>query len=213
MKISNACNKVSLESLRHWNNLTGDNVNVGNKLIVGFLISNEMPVVTITEKKEPPANTVKTEKTETQPAVSNIEAKQEEKIEKTESVKEKTIPVTTATEVKSTNPEQGYFKSSFDQQVKVSPVSKNATVTSGIFKTTSGWQDAKYYMLMDGVQPGTIIRIINPDNNKTVYAKVLGEMSGIRQNDGLNIRISNAAAAALQVAEQDKFIVKVNYTP
>ena len=59
--------------------------------------------------------------------------------------------------------------------------------------------------------PGTIVRVINPSNNKTVYAKVLGEMSGIRQNEGLNIRISNAAAAALEVTEQDKFIVKVNY--
>jgi hypothetical protein len=64
---------------------------------------------------------------------------------------------------------------------------------------------------MDGVQPGTIIKIINPENNKAVFAKVLGEMAGIRQNEGYNIRISNAAAAALQIQEQDKFIVKVNY--
>jgi hypothetical protein len=64
---------------------------------------------------------------------------------------------------------------------------------------------------MDAVQPGTIVKVINPDNNKAVYAKVLGEMSGIRQNEGLNIRISNAAAAALQIQEQDKFILKINY--
>ena len=64
---------------------------------------------------------------------------------------------------------------------------------------------------MDDVQPGTIIKIINPENNKTVYAKVLGEMAGIRQNQGYNIRISNAAAAALEIKEDDKFIVKVNY--
>ena len=36
-------------------------------------------------------------------------------------------------------------------------------------------------------------------------------MSGIRQNQGLDIRISNAGAAALEITEQDKFIVKVNY--
>ena len=81
----------------------------------------------------------------------------------------------------------------------------------GIFKTTSGWQDAKYYLLIDKVLPGTIVKIINPANNKIIYAKVLGEMSGIRQNEGLNIRISNAAVAALEIPEQDKFIVKINY--
>ena len=59
--------------------------------------------------------------------------------------------------------------------------------------------------------PGTIIKIINPTNNNAIYAKVLGEMSGIRQNEGLNIRMSNAAAAALNISDQDKFIVKVNY--
>jgi hypothetical protein len=53
--------------------------------------------------------------------------------------------------------------------------------------------------------------VINPVNNKAVYAKVLGEMSGIRQNAGLDVRISNAAAAALEITELDKFIVKVNY--
>jgi hypothetical protein len=64
---------------------------------------------------------------------------------------------------------------------------------------------------MDNVEPGTIVRIINPTNNKAVYAKILGEMSGIRQNQGYNIRMSNAAASALDVSDTDKFIVRVNY--
>jgi hypothetical protein len=53
--------------------------------------------------------------------------------------------------------------------------------------------------------------VSNPGNNKTVYAKVLGEMNGIRQNQGLDIRISNAAASVLQITAEEKFTVKVNY--
>ena len=64
---------------------------------------------------------------------------------------------------------------------------------------------------MDNVEPGTIVRITNPDNNKAIFAKVLGEMSGLRQNQGLEVRISNAAASALNVSDTDKFIVKVSY--
>jgi hypothetical protein len=105
----------------------------------------------------------------------------------------------------------GYFKSSFEKQVKVQPLSADETATAGIFKTASGWQDAKYYALMDRVEPGTIVRIVNPSNNKVVYAKVLGEMSGIRQNQGYNLRLSNAAASALDINETEKFIVRVNY--
>jgi len=54
------------------------------------------------------------------------------------------------------------------------------------------------------------VRITNPLNNKTIYAKLLGEMSD-KQSQGLNIRISNAAANALDIPETDKFTVKLNY--
>jgi LysM repeat protein len=197
-KVSSNNKNVSISNLKWWNNLSGENAKEGSKLIVGFLMSKEMPSITINNKPLP-AETI--EKSEGKP-VEKVEEKPVIKTEEKPVVKseEKPVPV-----------ELGYFKSSFDQQVKMTPAVKNETVTSGIFKTESGWQDAKYYLLMDAVQPGTIVRVINPDNNKVVYAKVLGEMSGIRQNEGLNIRISNAAATALQIPEQDKFIVKINY--
>ena len=107
----------------------------------------------------------------------------------------------------------GYFKTSFEQQIKRQPVAKELVTGAGIFKTTSGWSDGKYYLLIDNVPSGTIVKISNPTNNKVIYAKVLGEMAGIRQNSGLDIRISNAAASALEIPEQDKFIVKVNHAP
>jgi hypothetical protein len=36
-------------------------------------------------------------------------------------------------------------------------------------------------------------------------------MEGIRQNEGYDIRISNAAAQALEISDTEKFIVKVRY--
>jgi LysM domain len=213
--ISNKFNNVSLTNLRTWNNLSGNEAKEDTKLIIGFLKSKEMPSITITNKPKPEEPVVKTEekpvvKTEEKPVV--VTPKVEEKpIVKTEEPAKTTPPVVTKPEEKTITSDNGYFKTHFDQQVKTNPVSKNETVTAGIFKTVSGWQDAKYYLLIDKVSPGTIVKVINPTNNKAVYAKVLGEMSGIRQNEGLNIRISNAAASVLEIAEQDKFIVKVNY--
>ena len=205
MKVSNANGNVTLANLRNWNNLNNDNVKSGTKLIVGFLSSKEMPSITITTKPKPEEPVVKTEE---KPIVT------EPKVIEKPVVKTEEKPLIAPPKVEerpvATN-DQGYFKLSFDQQIKITPVSKNETVTSGIFKTASGWSDAKYYLLIDKVSPGTIVKVINPANNKAVYAKVLGEMSGIRQNEGLNIRISNAAASILEITELDKFIVKVNY--
>ncbi|MBL7745768.1 MAG: LysM peptidoglycan-binding domain-containing protein [Chitinophagaceae bacterium] len=221
MKVSNANNGVKLQSLRDWNKLSNDNIKSGSKLIVGFLVPAEQTsVVTaepakedakkvieekaVTKKEtEPEKTVVKAEEKKPEPEVSKPVVKEEPKKAQPATVKQQ--PVTTNMSG------QGYFKAHFDLQVKQKPVSKTETVTSGIFKTTYGLQEAKYYMLTDGVPPGTIIRIINPENNKTIYAKVLGEMSGIRQNKGLDIRISDAAAATLGITDLEKFIVKINY--
>jgi hypothetical protein len=220
MKVSGLHKDVKLETLRNWNGLTDNTVNAGAKLVVGFLLSKEMPAVTLSGAKQPKQEVVKEivepkkEIAEKTPVVAEKKPEVKEEIKPREEVKEtqkKPEPVFAKQETMTTSAENGFFKYYFDQQVKKSPISQDATVTSGVFKTTSGWLDAKYYMLIDGVQPGTIIKLINPTNSKIIFAKVLGEMSGIRQNEGLNIRISSAAASALQVTEQDKFIVKVNY--
>jgi hypothetical protein len=218
MKVSSLHNNVTLENLRNWNNLADNAVKQGDKLVVGFLSGKgiaatnnavatntpkqpgqkEKPEVKKEEvKPEPVGDTrieVKEEKRTDPPVTQPVFAKQEEKKEE-----------------KPPSAETGYFKYFFDQQVKQTPIRRDETVTSGVFKTTSGWLDSKYYLLIDGVQPGTIIRIVNPSNNRMIYAKVLGEMSGIRQNEGLNMRISSAGASALQVTELDKFIVKMVY--
>jgi murein DD-endopeptidase MepM/ murein hydrolase activator NlpD len=225
LKVSTVNNRVSMQSLRDWNKLANDNLSAGKKLIIGFLISNASPAVTIAapakeelkkpteEKPQVKTNTdkpvAKTEEVIEKPVVKKEEPKKEEP--KKEEPK-KAEPVVTVSQV--TNDimsGQGYFKSFFDQQTRSTPVSKTETVTSGIFKMLSGPQEAKYYLLMDGIPSGTLVRIINPENNKTVYAKVLGEMGGVRQNQGLNIRISNATASTLGIADTDKFIVKINY--
>lgn len=226
MKVSNFANKLTLQKIRDWNHLSSDNLSVGQNLVVGFLQSAELAKVTPTqtlpvtkpEAVKPkddthPVETVKAtiidEPAKPLPTVVKEAPKTEEVkpvvVKETPAVKQPTTVTNTPVSG------DGYFAASFAAQTKQTAADNNETVTAGIFKTSSGWQDAKYYLLMDKVQAGKIVRITNPDNNKTIYAKVLGEMSSIKQNQGLNIRISNAAAAALGIAENDKFIVNLNY--
>ena len=209
-KVSQNNNNVLKSNLRWWNDITGDEAKSDTKLIVGFIESPSMKSVTIAGKPIPEQSIFHTKEQ------SGIDETEKEEVKKTEPavVKEevkKPEPDVVKEEMNPATINKGYFKNHFQQQIKTSPITKDETVTSGIFKTTSGWQDAKYYLLMDKVSPGTIVKVINPTNNKAVFAKVLGEMSGIRQNSGLDVRISNAAASALEIADDGKFIVKVNY--
>ena len=235
-----AKSKAQIGNLKGWNNLTTDNVSAGTKLVVGFLITNEMrdKVVTITPKtvvveesvsnvkkqeaseKKQPVNEVKKDVV-VEESVSNVKKAEEQK-KQTESAVKETPPEVKEEPKKTESPVvkpqasmnqdgTGYFKNNFFQQVKTAPLTKDQTVTSSIFKTQSGWQDGKYYLLINGVEPGTIVKITNPSNSKTVYAKVLYSMDKIRENQGVDIRISDAAASSLAVSETDKFILKVNY--
>ena len=77
------------------------------------------------------------------------------------------------------------------------------------FKSTSGWQDKKYYVLINDVTPGTILKISSSDN-KVIYAKVLGSMPEMKENNGLLLRISNAAASNLGIIDP-KFPLKISY--
>lgn len=214
-RVSVKNHNVAIEDLRKWNKLSNDNITPGQKLIVGYSSSKEGKDVAVVKetviKQEETKQPVEEKK---EPVVTKQETvitnREEEK--KREPEKKLETPVTTqVSHVAVNDGNGGYFKSQFDLQIKTQPVKADQTASAGIFKTSSGWQDAKYYALMDNVEPGTIIRVINPTNNKAIYAKVLGEMSGIRQNQGYDVRISNAAAAALDVSDSDKFIVRVNY--
>lgn len=215
-RVSVKNHNVAMEDLRKWNKLSNDNITPGQKLIVGYSSSKESKDVAIVKepvvKQEETKQSVEEKK---EPVVTKQETanvKKEELPKKQEPEKKIETPTTTqVSHVAVIDGNGGYFKPQFDLQIKTQPVKADQTASAGIFKTSSGWQDAKYYALMDNVEPGTIIRVINPTNNKAIYAKVLGEMSGIRQNQGYDVRISNAAASALDVSDTDKFIVRVNY--
>jgi len=220
-RVSTNNKSVLMKKLVKWNNLTSESVEPGTKLIVGFLVSNEAAASSVTnapntetKKQNDQVNKKEVVRAETVnkqvPSVEPVNKPAEpSKNPEVAQLKEEAKPVQKTAPQQ--NPNQGFFKASFENQVTQQPISKEQTVTSGIFKTASGWSDAKYYMLMDDMEPGTVVKITNPANNKIIYAKLLGEMNGLKQNEGLKIRVSNAAASALGVTDSDKFILKLNY--
>ncbi len=214
-RVSLKNNKVLMANLRKWNKLANDNITTGQKLVVGYLNTTETPPPSDVARVEAPVKTgvapaKEEEKKEAPQSINPVAEKKSEPISEPQqsNTVASTAPANTSRQSASG---VGYFKSQFDLQSRKNASNKDQTVTTGIFKTTSGWQDSKYYALMDNIEPGTIIRVVNPSNNKSIYAKILGEMSGIRQNQGLELRLSNAAASALEVSQMDKFVVRINY--
>lgn len=110
----------------------------------------------------------------------------------------KTVPVVVSTNAKT----DSYFETQY------SSTNNSVEGVCGTFKTIAGWQDKKYYALMNNAESGSIVKVLA--NNKIIYAKVLGPLPNVKDDGNLALRISNAAATALGLADK-KFNAKVEF--
>ncbi|GAB2826448.1 LysM peptidoglycan-binding domain-containing protein [Ferruginibacter profundus] len=215
--ISTLYNKVPIADIKKWNNLTSDAVSEGAQLIVGYTKETvKTPASKNNDEEAKKAAQQAAEKMKEAAEAAAAKAKQQEAKKedaKTEDVKPvKTVEQVKTPEiaVKAADFKGGIFKSVFDEQAKGKQlISENGQ--GGIFKSTSGWEDGKYYCLHNNAAPGTILKITNTANGKVVYAKVLDLITDIKQNNGLILRLSNAAADALGVVD-NKLDCTINYS-
>jgi rare lipoprotein A (peptidoglycan hydrolase) len=205
---------VPIADIKKWNNLTSDALSEGTKLIVGY--SGEK--VAVQTKPAPVAKEVVEVPKPKKEESPRIKTAGEEEIgvkakEETKEMQRPKLPVVTppVSNAKAKNFNGGYFKNIFDEQANgKQPV--NESGTGGVFKSTSGWEDGKYYCLHNTAPAGTIVKITNKITGKLVYAKVLDMIPDIKQNTGLLIRLSNAAADALGATADSKIECTVNYS-
>ena len=223
-RVSVNYNKLPLETLKKWNNIKGDAVPNGTNLIVGYLkvkkelsglatlsktkpaditapaISKKEPTVitnepVVTTKKDTPEPPKETASTSIKPVVTKDA---------------EPIPQAPVSMANTKTFDGGIFKKDFDKQAKSETV-VSETGGAAIFKSNSGWSDGKYYCLHNNAPSGTIIKITSVSTGKSIYAKVLDVIPDMKQNNGLLIRISNAAVHELGVGD-GKFDCTVVYS-
>lgn len=189
--------KLRLDFLREWNDLNNDIIQPGQKIIIGHLIVENKQVGIVLDRAGTNNNvnettTVTAGTATTKPATNETTTTEtKEPIAKTNSADD-----------------EGFFAADFPTKLNPNKaIVKNGDAAS--FKTTSGWNDRKYYALINDVAPGTIIRI-TATNGRSVCAKVLGALPDMKENKTLLLRISNAAASVLQTGD-GKFTLKVMY--
>jgi LysM repeat protein len=210
-RIGQNFDKVSATDLKKWNNLSSESISNGQALVVGFLrvkkAQSSLAVNGIKKIGDPITTAPPVVNTDAQHTVTVATNTPQTPVKKTES--QQTIPSNT---IVPQGEGAGFFKTLYKQQTTTSDAFRSETGSAAIFKSTSGWQDTKYYALMNNIAPGTIVRITNPTNSKIIFAKILGELPPGKENEGLLIRISNAGAAELKINDKDpKFSAEVSY--
>ncbi len=218
---------VDKELLKKMNGLSSDQINAGTNLVIGYLIAAGEPLASL-PAPSPAKTTVETTKLG---KVAEKELGIEEKTKKPAPPPEVAAPSPqpvaksnqTAAPVKlaeeeveaarpvaanpksnsgqAVKPEKSYFSSLYEQQSKEGKQQKLENSVYGVFKSTSGWQDGKYYVLMNNVVPGTVVKLVRKATDKVLFAKVLGAVPPGKESEGLSLRMSNAAIAALGLSD------------
>jgi hypothetical protein len=216
-RISTMHNKVPVANLEKWNSVKNEQLKSGMQLVVGYLkvkqsqsalaksgtnkimIASAPPVIA---KENKPTEVVK--KDVPPPPITNDDSKKPEIKEETVKTDPKPIEAQPVSNTGSVSHKGGTFKKLYTE------TGNTTTGNAGIFRSTSGWNDGKYYALMNNVPVGTIVKVSFSSTNKSVYAKVLGQLPEMKESQGLTLRISDAAASELGVS-LNKFYVDVKY--
>ncbi|HEY6976548.1 MAG TPA: LysM peptidoglycan-binding domain-containing protein, partial [Chitinophagaceae bacterium] len=196
---------VTVDQLREWNHLTNENIHFGQQLVV----SSEGATALAAKKEASQGNEQETGKTKnTVDTVKN--EKENADTSKQLIAKSVNIDVMPANpipvgETSSKDAGNGYFAKDFSENNNLKHISGDAMT----FKTSSGWNDKKYYILTNEAPSGSIVRVTSL-SGKSIYAKVLWKSEDIKLNQGLTFRISDAAASVLGITDQ-KFRLTVQY--
>jgi LysM repeat protein len=221
---------TTVDNLRTWNNLSSDNLILGSKLIVGYNKGQATQKEVLPEDNSAPPQKVKSEETSSKKEdrelkaeakrLANEQKKLEEeaaKVRKQQAeLEERRLEEEKRTMQK--NAKDASQKRQINSSEGIGFFKKNFTGTEGnlnsgrvgVFKSTSGWEDEKYYALYDDARPGTILKITNKETGKVVYVKVLDIIPKLNENKSLFLRLSNAAASALG-AEASEFNCDVEF--
>jgi LysM repeat protein len=186
---------IPVNTLKERNNLRGDNLKPGQQILVGYVEASAAAPVQHTVKDtakraEEPALQVNTQTTVASPNTGEVIAKP---------------PVTPQLEYTGT----GLFKDEFENGPK-SGGKKAGKAAS--FKSESGWKDGRFYLLCNYLKPGSVVKLVAHRSGKIIFAKVVGPLPQIKQNDGLQWRLSTAAAASLGIWDENEvFDLEMEY--
>lgn len=180
---------LPIDSIKAWNNLSSNNLSVGTVLVLKKTDNNNAIQIT-----KPEVDTQPSDNDEPQTVKQKKQKIKSEPIEQ----QPESFPVLT------------YLGNGFFEKEFYGEHGNSVSGQAMYFKSLSGWNDGKFYILMNEADAGKVVKV-SAANGNYIYAKVLMPMDNeLKENKGLNFRISNAAAAALGITDA-KFNLSISW--
>lgn len=212
-RVSVNYNKVPLDNIRQWNSFSGDGLKKDSYVIIGFMKAGgaggeAAPKVEKVKAKEKEKVAPVPEPVETAVAAPPTPAPVKE------TVKKETAPAPEVAETPAPAPVKPAAANSSADFEQLYEQQTNNGKKAGSEKGPGTWFKSnavgKYYALHNTAPRGTIIKVTNPLNGKSVYAKVLDVIPQMKSNAGLIIKLSDSAMQALG-SNESRFYCELNY--
>ncbi|MBC7425795.1 MAG: LysM peptidoglycan-binding domain-containing protein [Bacteroidia bacterium] len=191
---------VSIDKIKSMNNLKSDNINLGQKLVVGETkvpLPGNISVPEVVELKEVETSTVTPEKTETKYTTTTEPNEAVNVVVDQKNVKRLEATPVGETTVQTSKP------------VTASVIDDGDEITeTGSAKVSSEGELAqeRNFIIHPKAKVGTIVMITNTENNKAVFARVV---ANYKPDSGNIVKMSRTVADKLGLDSDSQ--VKINY--
>lgn len=179
---------VSATDIQKWNGLPGNQINLGQRLIVGYHqeVTEETAGTTVEVKDPEPTEIPVVQVEDEQPAAEELPVA---------SPAETPDPATT-------DPIDTLVSSGFDQ-----------VVDEGLAEVIEGNTDHRRFLGLHRSAPiGTLMQVVNEMNNQKIFVRIVGRITDTGDNAKVKIKISKAAYDRLG-AVASRFPVVISYVP
>ncbi len=199
---------VTLAEIKQWNKLSDLNVKVGQKLIVSKANSDAIykPVAVQSTPDTPYREEDARPRNEDLKANAQIEQQQVFEKPKEMQVAEPRPTPTPVTSLRTNSSNAAEYSGVFSQySISGFKIKKNRGAANYLADNTSGNQFLAFY---NDAETGSIIRVTNLMNKKTIFVKVMGKVPPADAGQEIMLRLSNKAAQELGAVDE-KFLVEV----
>lgn len=199
---------VTLAEIKQWNKLTDLSVKVGQKLIVSKANSDAIykPVAVPSTPDTPYREEDARPRNENLKANAQIEQQQVFEKPKEMPVAESKPAPTPVTSLRTNSSNAAEYSGIFNQySVSGFKIKKNRGAANYLADNTTGNQFLAFY---NAAETGSIIRVTNLMNKKTIFVKVMGKVPPADAGQETMLKLSNKAAQELGAVDE-KFLVEV----
>jgi len=205
-------NSVTVEQIKAWNNLSSNNVALGQRLKVGE--DGSSAAKEVVEAQISPTEIQQKKETTKEVEKPIVVLKDKEVVKSIPPTEVKTSPVKpdTNTALPEVYNNPGSSRNSVLEKDPKSGATVDKITETGVatWMTDGELNQNKFYALHRTAPVGTIMKVTNRMNNNSVYVKVVGMLPDTGDNKNVMIKISQAAAQRIGALDQ-RFTAELSY--